>query len=145
MYYHPSTPTHPPQHQANTNEVYLKLLQYRKSHLVAMASTMSGAMTTPVPEHENSVPVPIHHTSSSIGPFFGVLAAILVLTMLSCIIGQVCSAHAEGPDSRYDCTVWARRRCWGCVPRRGIFRDAKSAVAAEAETDKHPPLALPQP
>ncbi|KAF3332760.1 hypothetical protein FCM35_KLT02337 [Carex littledalei] len=110
-----------------------------------MASTMSGATTTPVPEYENTVPTPIHHTSGSIGPFFGVLAAILVLTLLSCVIGCVCSAHAQGPDSWYDCTALARRRRRSCIPHCGIFRDAKSAVAAEAETTKHPPLALPQP
>jgi hypothetical protein len=105
---------------------------------------MSGTINTPVPEYETSVPTPIHHTSGSIGPFFGVFAGILVLTMLSCIIGRVCGAYAQGPDSSYNCTALARRYR-GCIPHRSIFRDVKSAVTVDGETGKQPPIALPQP
>jgi hypothetical protein len=110
-----------------------------------MASTMSGAMNTPVPEYETFVPTPIHRTNDSIGPFFGVFAAILVLTLLSCIIGRVCGAYAQGPDSSYDCTALARHRYRDCIPHGSIFWDVKSAVATNGETGKGPPIALPQP
>uniref|UniRef100_J3LGC7 Uncharacterized protein n=1 Tax=Oryza brachyantha TaxID=4533 RepID=J3LGC7_ORYBR len=36
----------------------------------------------------------------SIGAFFGVLAAVLLLTLLSCVLGRVCARHAAGPDER---------------------------------------------
>ncbi|KAJ3692469.1 hypothetical protein LUZ60_012819 [Juncus effusus] len=116
--------------------------------LIPMASTNTVPTLTPVPVYDSSVSQTTqHHNNNSIGPFFAVFIVILVLTLLSCIFGRVCSQEVEGPDSQYDCARLARRKCRccnGCLPRRGIFRDAKSAVAAETD-DKQTQLALPQP
>ncbi|KAG8075873.1 hypothetical protein GUJ93_ZPchr0006g44265 [Zizania palustris] len=77
------------------------------------------------------------HVSGSIGAFLAVLAAVLVVAVLSCVVGRVCAARAEGPDERYDCTWMAgRRRCWRWrwAPRRPA--EAKQPAAA---------LPLPEP
>jgi hypothetical protein len=85
--------------------------------------------------HPQSVP-------ESVGPFFGVLAVVLLLTALSCFFGRVCAAHAQGSDERYDCTRLAaagRRRCWWTrAPRRPVR-------PAEAEEETKEPAAPPLP
>ncbi|KAF0934925.1 hypothetical protein E2562_028918 [Oryza meyeriana var. granulata] len=81
--------------------------------------------------------------SSSIGTFFAVLAAVLVLTLLSCIFGRVCARHADGPDERYDCARLARRWCcWGPPRRRVVRREAKPSPPVVEEV---PAAALPPP
>ncbi|CAN6280235.1 unnamed protein product [Urochloa humidicola] len=89
---------------------------------------------------------PHYGSSGSIGTFFGVFAAVLVLTLLSCVFGRVCAAQAEGPDELYDCTRLARRWCGRRrAPRRsGVKREVKPpplppVVAVEV------PAALPPP
>ncbi|KQK00971.1 hypothetical protein BRADI_3g53010v3 [Brachypodium distachyon] len=81
-----------------------------------------------------------HGTGGSFGAFFAVLAAVLVLTALSCVFGRVCRAQAEGADELYDCARLARRwRWWRPRPRRVLRRD---------QPPKHPPVvgeALPPP
>ncbi|AQK54618.1 hypothetical protein ZEAMMB73_Zm00001d051596 [Zea mays] len=82
--------------------------------------------------------------SSSMGTFFGVLVAVVVLTLLSCVFGRVCAGHAEGPDERYDCTRLAPR--WWCgwrrAPRRtAVKREAKAPPVLELEA----PAASPPP
>ena len=86
---------------------------------------------------------PLRGSSGSIGTFFGVLAAVLVLTVLSCVFGRVCAAQAEGPDERYDCTRLARRWCGWPAPRRAAAkREGKpSATPPVVEV----PAALPPP
>ncbi|OEL13833.1 hypothetical protein BAE44_0025146 [Dichanthelium oligosanthes] len=88
---------------------------------------------------------PLQHYSSSgsTGTFFGVLAAILVLTLLSCLFGRVCTGQAEGPDERYDCTRLAQRWCGGWrAPRRAVVkREAKAPPVAVVEVA----AALPPP
>lgn len=81
-----------------------------------------------------------HSSGGSIGTFFAVLAAVLVLTLLSCIFGRVCAGQAEGPDERYDCTRLARRWCWWGAPRRIVRREAKPSPPVEEV-----PAALPPP
>jgi hypothetical protein len=75
----------------------------------------------------------------SIGTFFAVLAAVLVLTLLSCVFGRVCAGHAEGPDERYDCVKLASR--W-CGPRR---RSAKREPKPLPPPVEQVPAALPPP
>ncbi|KAG8089536.1 hypothetical protein GUJ93_ZPchr0011g28770 [Zizania palustris] len=61
-----------------------------------------------------------HHVSSglSLGMFFAVLAAVLVLTLMSCVFGRVCTRHAaDGPDELYDCGRLVRRWCCGAGGR----------------------------
>ncbi|KAF8750158.1 hypothetical protein HU200_012407 [Digitaria exilis] len=91
--------------------------------------TTMPATVTPLPGYYGSAAgtgaEPLHTSSSSgsIGAFFGVLAAVLVLTFLSCVFGRVCAAQAEGPDELYDCTRLARRwRGWGAPPRRAVAK-----------------------
>ncbi|XP_062221009.1 uncharacterized protein LOC133920403 [Phragmites australis] len=79
------------------------------------------------------------HSSGSIGTFFAVLAAVLVLTLLSCVFGRVCAGQAEGPDERYDCTRLARRWCGWRSPRRTVKREAQPPPVGEVAP------ALPQP
>ncbi|KAL6634996.1 hypothetical protein ACP70R_027667 [Stipagrostis hirtigluma subsp. patula] len=81
-----------------------------------------------------------HSSSGSIGAFFAVLAAVLVLTLLSCVFGRVCARQAEGPDERYDCGGLASRWCgWRPAPRRTVAkREAKPPV-------EEVPAALPPP
>ncbi|KQK18406.1 hypothetical protein BRADI_1g42301v3 [Brachypodium distachyon] len=78
-------------------------------------------------------------SSVGLGPFFGMLAAVLLLTALSCFFGRVCAAHAEGPDEWYDCTrlTAGRRRCW--------WRRRWRAPRRPAEEAKQPPAAPPPP
>ncbi|CAN6216930.1 unnamed protein product [Urochloa humidicola] len=114
----------------------------------ATPTTPAVAMTTmPMPSYQVSgagSAAPRHGAAagSSIGAFFGVLAAVLMLTVLSCVFGRVCAAQAEGPDESYDCTrlaCWRRRR--GHAPRRRPptpATEAKQQPAAEG-----PPLPLP--
>ncbi|RLN08403.1 hypothetical protein C2845_PM11G28480 [Panicum miliaceum] len=83
---------------------------------------------------------PLRSSSGSIGTFFGVFAAVLVLTLLSCVFGRVCAAQAEGPDERYDCTRLARRWCGWRAPRRAVAKpEAKPPPVVEV------PAALPPP
>jgi hypothetical protein len=83
---------------------------------------------------------PLHSSSGSIGTFFGVLVAVLLLTLLSCVFGRVCAAQADGPDERYDCTRLARRWCGWRGPRRtAVKREAKAPPVLEV------PAALPPP
>ncbi|PVH66847.1 hypothetical protein PAHAL_1G367300 [Panicum hallii] len=84
---------------------------------------------------------PLRSSSGSIGTFFGVFAAVLLLTLLSCVFGRVCAAQAEGPDERYDCTRLARRWCgWPAHRRAVVKREAKPPPpVVEA------PAALPPP
>ena len=85
---------------------------------------------------------PPRSSSGSIGTFFGVFAAVLVLTLLSCVFGRVCAAQAEGPDERYDCTRLARRWCGWPAPRRAAAkREAKPPPPPVVEL----PAALPPP
>ena len=85
---------------------------------------------------------PLHSSSGSIGTFFGVLVAVLVLTLLSCVFGRVCAAQADGPDERYDCTRLARRWCGWRAPRRAaVKREAKAPPVLLLEV----PAALPLP
>ncbi|PUZ61254.1 hypothetical protein GQ55_4G260900 [Panicum hallii var. hallii] len=101
--------------------------------------------TMPLPSYQVSGAgaAPRHAASagSSIGAFFGVLAAVLVLTVLSCVFGRVCAAQAERPDESYDCTrlaLWRPRR----APRR---RPPPAAEAKQQPATEGPPLPLPEP
>ncbi|RCV21540.1 hypothetical protein SETIT_4G147400v2 [Setaria italica] len=105
----------------------------------ATPTTPTTATTMPLPSYQVSGAggVPRHAASagSSIGAFFGVLAAVLVLTVLSCVFGRVCAAQAEGPDESYDCSRlarWRRRR----APRR---RPAPAAEAKQQPAADGPP------
>ncbi|OEL32112.1 hypothetical protein BAE44_0006868 [Dichanthelium oligosanthes] len=108
-----------------------------------MAAVMPATPTTPT----TTIPLPSYQVSgagaaprhgasagSSIGAFFGVLAAVLVLTVLSCVFGRVCAAQAEGPDESYDCTRLAR---W-------LRRPPPSAEAKQQPAAEGPPLPLPE-
>ncbi|KAG8072072.1 hypothetical protein GUJ93_ZPchr0006g41834 [Zizania palustris] len=88
-----------------------------------------------------------HHVSSglSLGTFFAVLAAVLVLTLMSCVFGRVCARHAAaGPDELYDCGRLARRWCCGAggPPRRVVRREVKPSPPVVEEL---PAAALPPP
>ena len=94
---------------------------------------MPATVTTPLPGYgyqgsaAGAGAEPPHSSSGSIGTFFGVLVAVLVLTLLSCVFGRVCAGHADGPDERYDCTRLARRWCGWRPPRRtAVKQDAKA-------------------
>ncbi|CAN6195204.1 unnamed protein product [Urochloa humidicola] len=108
----------------------------------ATPTTPAAAMTTmPMPSYQVSgagAAAPRHGAAagSTIGAFFGVLAAVLLLTVLSCVFGRVCAAQAEGPDESYDCT---RLACWRRRPPTPAT-EAKQQPAAEG-----PPLPLPEP
>ena len=105
-----------------------------------MPTTPTTPTTTmPLPSYQVSGAdaAPRHAASagSSVGAFFGVLAAVLVLTVLSCVFGRVCAAQAERPDESYDCTrlaLWRRRR----APRQ-------RPPAAEAKQQPAPPGSPP--
>ncbi|CAM0944594.1 unnamed protein product [Alopecurus aequalis] len=91
-----------------------------------------------------NAPVPRGHDGSdggSIGTFFAILAAVLVLTAVSCIFGRVCRRQAEGPDEIYDCTRLSSRswRWWRPRPRIIDRRGAKPPPVEEV------PAALPLP
>ncbi|GJN28823.1 hypothetical protein PR202_gb16992 [Eleusine coracana subsp. coracana] len=115
---------------------------------VMPATPMTMPTTTvPLPDYQVSgagAAVPRHdtHSSGSIGAFFGVLAAVLVLTVLSCVFGRVCAAHAEGPDELYDCTRLVRRR--RRAPKRAQGQ-RPPVPAEEAKQPAEPPLPLPEP
>ncbi|CAL5042911.1 unnamed protein product [Urochloa decumbens] len=118
-----------------------------------MAAVMPATPTTPATT-TTTMPMPSYQVSgagaaaprhaasagSSIGAFFGVLAAVLVLTVLSCVFGRVCAAQAEGPDESYDCTrlaCWRRRR----APRRRP--PPPTAEAKQQPPAEGPPLPEP--
>ncbi|AQL03531.1 uncharacterized protein [Zea mays] len=116
-----------------------------------MAAVMPATPTTttvPLPNYQVSgagaaAAAPRHGASGSgsVGAFFGVLAAVLVLTVLSCVFGRVCAAQAEGPDESYDCTRLAR---W----RRSAHRRRPVLPAAETKqpaASQPLPLPLPEP
>ena len=86
-------------------------------------------------------PVPRDHGDGSIGTFFAVLAAVLLLTVVSCVFGRVCRKQAEGPDEMYDCTSLSSRRWpwWRPRPRIVDRRGAKPPPVEEV------PAALPLP
>jgi hypothetical protein len=103
---------------------------------------MPTTTTVPLPDYQvsgaGSAAIPRQHGaasgSGSVGAFFGVLAAVLVLTVLSCVFGRVCAAHAEGPDEWYDCTRLVRRRR---APRTPV------SAAPEEKQPAEPPLPEP--
>ncbi|XP_039841649.1 uncharacterized protein LOC120701918 [Panicum virgatum] len=105
--------------------------------------TTPPATTMPLPSYQVSgagagAAAPRHagvSAGSSIGAFFGVLAAVLVLAALSCVFGRVCAAQAERPDESYDCSrlaLWRRRR----APRR---RPPPAAEAKQQPAPEGPP------
>ncbi|XP_031494949.1 uncharacterized protein LOC116260642 [Nymphaea colorata] len=53
--------------------------------------------------------------SGSIGPFFAVIAAITVLTALSCVFGRIFASGLSGSGGRYDCVRWMEVRCRSCI------------------------------
>ncbi|KAJ1280667.1 hypothetical protein BS78_04G250200 [Paspalum vaginatum] len=112
------------------------------------ATPTMPAMVTPVPGYgyqgsAAGAEPPPHSSSGSIGTFFGVLAAVLLLTLLSCVFGRVCAGRAEGPDERFDCSRLARRWCGWRAPRRtAVKREAKAPPVVVVEV---PAAALPQP
>ncbi|CAN6178169.1 unnamed protein product [Urochloa humidicola] len=133
------------QHPATTVRVSV---QARMAAVMPATPTTPTTTTMPMPSYQVSgagAAAPRHGAAarSSIGAFFGVLAAVLVLTVLSCVFGRVCAAQSEGPDESYDCTrlaCWRRRRR---APRRRPpppATEAKQQPAAEG-----PPLPLPEP
>ncbi|XP_066370427.1 uncharacterized protein [Miscanthus floridulus] len=115
-----------------------------------MAAVMPATPTTPMTAAATTtVPLPNYQVSGageagassgpgSVGAFFGVLAAVLVLTALSCVFGRVCAAQAQGPDKSYDCTRLAR---W----RRTAHRRRPVVPAAETKQPAAPLLPLPEP
>ncbi|CAL4884951.1 unnamed protein product [Urochloa decumbens] len=122
--------------------------------MAASSSTpMMPATVTPLPGYggyqgsaAGAGAEPPHSSSSgSIGTFFGVFAAVLVLTLLSCVFGRVCAAQAEGPDELYDCTRLARRWCgWRRrAPRRAVVKQEAKAPPPVVEVEV--PAALPPP
>ncbi|XBH63961.1 hypothetical protein VPH35_117825 [Triticum aestivum] len=86
-----------------------------------------------------AVPGEPREGGGSIGTFFGVLAAVLVLTAVSCVFGRVCRAQAEGADEVYDCARLSRRWRWWSAPPRIVRRGAKPPPVEEV------PAALPLP
>ncbi|KAL5212864.1 hypothetical protein ABZP36_023711 [Zizania latifolia] len=78
----------------------------------------------------------------SLGTFFAVLAAVLVLTLMSCVFGRVCARHADGPDELYDCGRLTRRWCCGGPSRRVVRREVKPSPPVVEEV---PAAALPPP
>ncbi|KAK3155057.1 hypothetical protein QOZ80_2BG0198300 [Eleusine coracana subsp. coracana] len=115
---------------------------------MAATTTATPATVTPLPGYDygyqgsaTTMPPQSHSSGGSIGTFFAVLAAVLVLTLLSCFFGRVCARHAEGPDEKYDCVRLASRWCGRRAPRRSAKRDAKPPPVVEAVV----PAALPPP
>ncbi|XP_037458826.1 uncharacterized protein LOC119329834 [Triticum dicoccoides] len=104
-------------------------------YLCAAMATAPPAI--PLPDYQVSGAAAAHQRGS-VGPFVGVLAAVLLLTAMSCFFGRVCAAHAQGPDEWYDCARLAgRRRCWWWrAPRRPV---------RPAEEEAKPPRAMPLP
>jgi hypothetical protein len=107
---------------------------------------MTATTTVPLPNYQVSgagaaAAAPRHGASGSgsVGAFFGVLAAVLVLTVLSCVFGRVCAAQAEGPDESYDCTRLARWRR-SAHRRRPVLPAAETKQPAASQ-----PLPLPEP
>jgi hypothetical protein len=64
------------------------------------------------------------------------LAAVLALTVLSCVFCRVCATHAEGTNEWHDCTRLVRYRWWR-APRTPML------VAPEKKQMAEPPLPLP--
>ncbi|KAJ6845436.1 uncharacterized protein M6B38_286935 [Iris pallida] len=110
--------------------------------------------TTSLPDGQQLVPASTRHGSSSsgsIGPFFAVMSVIIVLSALSCIFGRYCASWSQGPDARYDCLGWARRRCGGggrCALGCCMGREVTSAVPVglqpKVRESKQLPLSSPQ-
>ena len=141
-------------HTFTTHQLSLLYVTPKQS---TMAAVMTATPTTPMTAATTTVPLPNYQvsgvggvaaaaprhgassgSSGSVGAFFGVLAAVLVLTVLSCVFGRVCAAQAQGPDESYDCTRLAR---W----RRSAHRRRPVVPAAETKQPAAPPLPLPEP
>jgi hypothetical protein len=58
-----------------------------------------------------------------------------MLTVLPCVFGRVCAAHAKGHDEWYDCTRLVATAC----------AEEDAGAAAEAKQPTEPPLPLPEP
>lgn len=86
----------------------------------------------------------LHGSPGSVGAFLAVLAAVVAVTVLSCVVGQACAARAEGPDERYDCAGLAGRRWWLRRWRREPRRPVRPA-AEEEEVEVKQPAASPVP
>ncbi|KAJ0962835.1 hypothetical protein J5N97_027957 [Dioscorea zingiberensis] len=91
-----------------------------------MAATTTT--TTPMPAYEEQLSNGSHHGSGSIGPFFVVMSVIVVVLVLSCLLGRLLAARVAGPDVRYDCLAWTRRRFQHCSLGHGLIRGVKAAV-----------------
>ncbi|XP_050236229.1 uncharacterized protein LOC126686227 [Mercurialis annua] len=61
-----------------------------------------------------------HSSSGSIGPFFGVISVLVVLAILSCILGRVCSRRVEAAAAgvRPSETAATRRGYFGWMKRK---------------------------
>uniref|UniRef100_A0A0D9WQ21 Uncharacterized protein n=1 Tax=Leersia perrieri TaxID=77586 RepID=A0A0D9WQ21_9ORYZ len=93
---------------------------------------MATASSLPAYDVSGSATAPRHgHGSGSVGAFLAVLAAVLVVTAVSCVVGRACAARAEGPDERYGCVGLAGSRRWW-------WRREARRPAAEEEEVKQP-------
>ncbi|XP_039143897.1 uncharacterized protein LOC120281011 [Dioscorea cayenensis subsp. rotundata] len=107
-----------------------------------MATTTTTA--TPMPAYEEELSNGYQHGSGSIRPFFAVMSVILVVLVLSCFLGRLWAARAAGPDVRYDCLAWARRKLKHFSHGHGLIREVKVVVDGQ-DNKQQLPQPSPQP
>ncbi|KAG0453757.1 hypothetical protein HPP92_025061 [Vanilla planifolia] len=81
-------------------------------------SLQQQLLSPPPPPPPATVYPPSHLDNGqrgSIGPLIGVLTVIIVLGVIACLIGRLCSGRRIAGIGQYDVEGWMERNCASCI------------------------------
>ncbi|KAA8541142.1 hypothetical protein F0562_025112 [Nyssa sinensis] len=80
-----------------------------------------------------------YHSSGSIGPFFAVISVLTVLSILSCVLGRICTRQAATPlesIKNRGFFGWVKRKCSQCVAGGDEVLGVKAVVVEKDSSNK---------
>uniref|UniRef100_A0A5B7BIH1 Uncharacterized protein n=1 Tax=Davidia involucrata TaxID=16924 RepID=A0A5B7BIH1_DAVIN len=90
-----------------------------------------------VPNPEAASSTSAYHSSGSIGPFFAVISVLPVLSILSCVLGRICTRRAAATPlesiQHRGFFGWVKRKCSHCMHGDDDEVLGAKAVVAEKE------------
>ena len=81
----------------------------------AQQQPAGGTLTNPEAVQNTSV----WQSSGSIGPFFAVMSVLILLSILSCMLGKICTRETVSPLESIKgrgCLGWVKRKFRRCMP-----------------------------